>query len=160
MRPALLMAIFLSVLPWSGPSPAAITAYQFDDPVQERRFKELTGQLRCLVCQNQTIAESNAGLARDLKDVTYRMIHEGRTDEQIVNFMVERYGDFVLYRPPFKPVTALLWAGPPLLLAAGMAALLLLVRRRFGSEPGVHALSPAERQRLNRILKRTEERSR
>lgn len=159
MRPALWMALFLSVLPWSGPAAAAITAYEFDDPAQERRFKALTEELRCLVCQNQTIAESNAGLARDLKDITYRMIREGRNDEQIVSFMVERYGDFVLYRPPFKPVTALLWAGPPLLLAAGLAALILLVRRRSGTGPGARGLSPADRQRLNRLLERTEDQS-
>lgn len=159
MRRRVLVCLLLTILPWSGPGLAGITAYEFGDPVKEGRFKALTEQLRCLVCQNQTIAESNAGLARDLKAVTYRMIREGRSDEEIVQFMVERYGDFVLYRPPFKSVTALLWAGPPLLLVAGIAALVLLIRRRAASAPQPSALTQTERQRLGELLKRTGDRS-
>lgn len=100
------------------------------DPEQQARYERLTNELRCLVCQNQTVADSNADLAKDLRDQTRRMIETGATDEQILTFMTERYGDFVLYRPPVRARTALLWAAPILLLLAGALSAGLVIRRR------------------------------
>ncbi len=100
------------------------------DPRVEDRLKALAEELRCLVCQNQTIADSIAPLAVDLRNQIRGQIAEGRSDDQIRGYMVERYGDFVLYRPPFHATTALLWLGPPLLVAGGIAAFVVVVRRR------------------------------
>jgi cytochrome c-type biogenesis protein CcmH len=122
-----------------------------DDPVLEQRVMHLAEELRCLVCQNQTIADSHAGLAIDLKREIREQFRAGRTDAQVLAYMVERYGDFVLYRPPVKATTALLWYGPFVLLAFGAAAGVVIVRRRR-----VHAdssnLSDAQRQRAAALL--------
>lgn len=100
------------------------------DPVENKRAVELAEQLRCLVCQNQTIADSNAELAVDLRRQIREQIAQGRSDSEITGFMVERYGDFVLYRPPVKATTLLLWLGPPLLLLAAIGVLLRYLRER------------------------------
>ena len=100
------------------------------DPAVEQRLKDLADELRCLVCQNQTIADSNAPLALDLRNQIRTQIGQGRTDDQIRAYMVERYGDFVLYNPPFKATTLVLWLGPLLLLLAGAAVFWTVVARR------------------------------
>jgi len=100
------------------------------NPEMQARYDRLTNELRCLVCQNQTVADSNADLARDLRDQTRAMLLDGASDEQIVAFMTERYGDFVLYRPPLSSRTALLWAAPAVLLLIGAIALGRIIRRR------------------------------
>lgn len=100
------------------------------DPVLEARMLRITSELRCLVCQNQTVADSHAGLAEDLRQQVREMLTRGDSDEQIIAFMTARYGDFVLYRPPVKPTTVLLWAGPALLMVGGITALALVLRRR------------------------------
>ena len=100
------------------------------DPVTNKRAVHLAEQLRCLVCQNQSIAESNAELAVDLRRQINEQISQGRSDSEIVDFMVQRYGDFVLYRPPFKTTTLLLWLGPGLLFAMGLGVLIYNLRRR------------------------------
>ena len=100
------------------------------DPVQEARMMALASELRCLVCQNQTIADSHAELAEDLRNQIRDMLAKNMSDEQVMAYMTERYGDFVLYRPPFKASTALLWTGPALLLAGALATLVLVLRRR------------------------------
>lgn len=102
------------------------------DPVTNKRAVQLGEKLRCLVCQNQSIEESNAELAVDLRRQIREMIAQGKSDRDIVDFMVQRYGDFVLYQPPFKMVTVLLWFGPLLLLATGLAVLIYSLRRRRG----------------------------
>ncbi len=102
----------------------------FDDPAMEARFQKLTRELRCLVCQNQSLADSHADLAQDLRREVYEMMQAGKSDQEIVAFLVNRYGDFVLYRPPVKPATYLLWYGPAAFALAGLAVLVLLVRRR------------------------------
>ena len=101
-----------------------------DDPVANKRAVDLSQQLRCLVCQNQTIGDSNAELAADLRNQIRTQIAQGRTDKQIIDFMVDRYGDFVLYRPPVKGITLFLWFGPLVLLAIAFAGLLVYLRRR------------------------------
>jgi cytochrome c-type biogenesis protein CcmH len=108
-------------------NPAAPAA---SDPALEARVMKVSAELRCLVCQNQTIADSNAGLAVDLRNQVREMLRQGSTPEQVTEYMTARYGDFVLYRPPVKATTWLLWFGPPLLLALAVVALLLIVRRR------------------------------
>lgn len=100
------------------------------NPEMQARYERLTNELRCLVCQNQTVADSNADLARDLRDQTRAMLLDGASDKQIVAFMTERYGDFVLYRPPLSSRTALLWAAPAVLLLIGAIALGRIIRRR------------------------------
>ena len=100
------------------------------DPVAEKRLQALSAELRCLVCQNQTIADSNAELAQDLRREVRAMIKDGKSDQQIIDFMVTRYGDFVLYRPPVKGITLLLWGGPVVLLVLGLIVLVRYQRRR------------------------------
>ena len=111
-----------------------------DDPVVEARMLRITAELRCLVCQNQTVADSHSGLAEDLRRQVREMIARGDSDQQIIDFMTARYGDFVLYRPPVKSTTALLWFGPALLLVGGVAALVLVLRKR--SRLGAEAFDP------------------
>lgn len=101
-----------------------------DDPVLEARMMAIAGELRCVVCQNQTIADSHAELAGDLRQQIRDQLRAGRSEDQIRAFMTDRYGDFVLYRPPMTARTALLWFGPGLLLAAGLGALVVALRRR------------------------------
>ena len=112
------------------PASAKEAAPAVDDPVLEQRAMKLAAELRCLVCQNQSLADSNADLAVDLKNQVRSQIREGRSDAQIREYMVARYGDFVLYSPPWKPTTALLWAGPFMLLIAGALALVMYLRSR------------------------------
>lgn len=109
---------------------AAEDWYRFETREQQSRFDALTTQLRCLVCQNQTLAESNAGLANDLRDQIYQQIQQGQSDSQIVNYLVARYGDFILYRPPVSVATLGLWFGPFLVLFMGISYLIYYLRTR------------------------------
>ncbi len=109
---------------------------EFADAVQEQRFRALTNELRCLVCQNQAISDSNAGLAAQLRDEVYSMLIAGASDEEIVEFMVSRYGDFVLFRPPLRGHTWVLWFGPFVLLALAFGYLFHQIRRRGTSPDG------------------------
>lgn len=131
---------------------AAVAVGQEVTPEQEERAKALSANLRCLVCQNQTIAESNADLAKDLRNQVTEMVASGASDNEIVRYMVERYGDFVLYKPPVKPTTYLLWAGPFILLVLGAVVLARTLARRNKTVPDT-ALSEAERRRLESLLR-------
>ena len=123
------------------------------DPEMEKRVNEISSELRCLVCQNQTIADSHAELAIDLKNQVRDMVREGQTQDEIVEYMVHRYGDFVLYRPPVKPTTYLLWMGPFLLLVIGVFLLVMNLRRRRGLIVNDEApLSAEESTRLAALL--------
>jgi cytochrome c-type biogenesis protein CcmH len=122
-----------------------------DNPQVEARLKHLAVELRCLVCQNQTLADSNAPLAEDLRREVREMITKGMSDREIIDFLVQRYGDFVLYRPPWKATTTLLWLGPFLLLIAGATALVLALRRRQRKLADV-TLSEAEHNRVEELL--------
>lgn len=106
-----------------------------EDPVLEARVMKIAVELRCLVCQNQTIADSSAGLAIDLRNQVREMLKRGESDRQILDYMTARYGDFVLYRPPVKNTTAILWFGPALLLVGGLVALVVILRRRSKMAP-------------------------
>ncbi|NVO06981.1 MAG: cytochrome c-type biogenesis protein CcmH [Rhodoferax sp.] len=120
----LCLALCLSVANANEAAPAVA------DPVLEARMLAIAAELRCLVCQNQTIADSHAELAIDLRQQVREMLQKGMTEKQITDYMTDRYGDFVLYRPPFNRMTALLWIGPGVLLVGGLLGLGLVLRRR------------------------------
>jgi len=122
------------------PALAKEAAPEAADPALEARMQAVASELRCLVCQNQTIADSQADLAVDLRRQVREMLQQGRSEREIVDYMTARYGDFVLYRPPMKGTTMLLWYGPALLLVGGIAVLLLVLRRR--SRLGADAFEP------------------
>jgi len=138
-----------------GAARAAIDTYEFKDEVERERFRSLTEELRCPKCQNQNIADSNAPIATDLRREIYRMLNDGRSDKEIVDFLVMRYGDFVMYKPPLDSRTWLLWYGPFGLLGLGAIVLCVLVlrRRKVEKTPAQVALSKAERERLDALLK-------
>ncbi len=136
-----------------GVAKAAIDTYQFADDAERERYRELTKELRCPKCQNQDIADSNAPIAADLRREIFRMLGEGKSNQQIVDFMVDRYGDFVRYKPALTARTWLLWFGPALLLAGGFGVLVVIVRKRRAPVAGGSAdLSPEERERLAKLL--------
>lgn len=120
-----------------------------DDPAIERRMTDIASELRCLVCQNQSIVDSNAPLAVDLRNQIRDQLKQGRSAQEIMDYMVARYGDFVLYRPPLKATTVLLWAGPLLLMLAGLIVMVRrIARRRVEAAP----LSREEREAAERLL--------
>ena len=155
MKPLLLAALLGLCL--AGAAHAAIDTYEFRDEVERERFRSLTAELRCPKCQNQNIADSDAPIATDLRREIYRMLDDGRSDKEIVDFLVMRYGDFVMYRPPLDSRTWLLWYGPFGLLGLGAIALgvLVLRRRKVEAAPEQAVLSSAERERLDALLKET-----
>jgi cytochrome c-type biogenesis protein CcmH len=129
---------------------ARVEVYQFDDPAKEARYKQLIEELRCLVCQNQNLADSNAELAQDMRRITYEMISRGESDEQVFAFMVQRYGEFVLYRPPFQTSTAMLWVGPFIILGVAVLVLLIIIRRRTGEK--AVTLTAEDHERARQLL--------
>ena len=145
--PALIVAALFAVAVAHAKS--VFEPRDFSSPEHEERYHTLVDELRCLVCQNQTIAESNADLASDLRREVYRMVAEDRSAEEIAGFMVARYGDFVLYRPPWRGGTIALWVGPFLLAAIGLAVLAVYLRRRRASAA---PLNSEERLRVRRIF--------
>jgi cytochrome c-type biogenesis protein CcmH len=154
MRKILLIAIYLLSLGGAIANEAAPLA---DDPVTEQRLISISEEMRCLVCQNESLAGSRSDLANDLRREIRILIKEGKSDEQIRAFMVERYGDFVLYRPPVKPITWLLWIGPFVILIIGVAGLLSYLRRRNNSVPHVN-LTAADNQKIDAILNAADKR--
>lgn len=128
-----LFALSLLALPQLAGAKEATPAAA--DPVLEARLLRIAAELRCLVCQNQTIADSHADLAQDLRRQVREMLVRGDSDQQILDYMTARYGDFVLYRPPVKSTTALLWYGPAVLLVGGLVTLVLVLRRRSRMSP-------------------------
>ncbi|KTD18878.1 cytochrome c-type biogenesis protein [Legionella jordanis] len=113
--------VFLTVLMGLGLAIAhADNLYPLETAKQEAQFSHLLRELRCLVCQNQDLADSNASLAKDLRGQVYHLVKEGKSDNEIIHYLTERYGDFILFKPPVKPLTALLWFGPALFLLAGL----------------------------------------
>lgn len=133
---------------------SAVEVREFDSPEKQQRYERLLDELRCLVCQNQSLADSDADLARDLRDEVYDIIQGGKSEEEAVKFLTDRYGDFVLYRPPLKPITLLLWGGPFLILLGGAVFLWNQGRRR--GVPASMDLSEEERERLERLKKNLE----
>jgi len=165
MKRLILSLLFL--LPLSAQ--ATIDAFEFSDPEYETRFHQLNHVLRCPKCQNQNISDSDAPLAADLRHEVYRMLEEGRSDDQVVDFMVTRYGDFVLYRPRVNSMTWVLWYGPYVLLGIGIFVIVLISHKRRKSASETHqskskpdpvtttgtldaGLSPEEAARLKKLL--------
>ncbi len=144
MKAGIVIVMLLLALP----AQAAIEAYEFADARQEADFNRLVKELRCLVCQNQNLADSDADLARDLRHETYAMLREGKTPDQVIEFMVARYGDFVLYRPQFKSSTWLLWLGPFALLGV----VLVFVVKRLRAAGGAGEVDPARLAEARRLL--------
>lgn len=142
-----LLAVLLAALGRA----VAEDAEPLGDPAVEQRLKSLSNELRCLVCQNQSLADSNADLAVDLRNQVREQIVAGRSDEDIRTWLTDRYGDFVLYRPPLKRTTVMLWLGPALLLVAALGALYLTLRRRRRGAVASE-LTEAERRRAEALL--------
>ena len=142
--------ILLLVLTWTSHALAAIETYSFENTEQEKRYQSMITELRCLVCQNQNLADSNADLAKDLRAQTHAMIIAGKADADIVDYMAERYGDFVLYRPPFKASTWLLWVGPFLILLIALVVFSLTIRKNRQAPQ----VSESERRHASELLDR------
>ena len=149
----LALALALAALP-GGPAGAVLPDEVLDDPVLEARARELSREIRCVVCQNESIDSSNADLARDLRLLVRERLVAGDSDAQVLDFLVARYGEFVLLRPRFKPTNYLLWFGPgAVLLLGGLAIALYFHRRQASGSPTAPGLTPDEQTRLARLLK-------
>ena len=151
----LLLLLGLAAAPADAVQPGEMLA----DPTLETRAREISKELRCLVCQNQSIDDSNADLARDLRVLVRERLVDGDSDRQVIDYVVSRYGDFVLLRPPFKAATYALWLGPGLIAALGLLAVVAFFRRRAPAAASGEAASPAsppldedERRRLRALL--------
>jgi len=151
IRLALVVMFYTAPPAWS-----VIETYQFDAPELEQRYYMLSQELRCPKCQNQNIADSNAPISQDLRRLLHQQLQAGSSDEEILDYMVARYGEFVRYRPRFGGVSLLLWAAPALLLLAGMVIMLLVLRSRKGAGKGSAALGPDDRARLDQLLEKAE----
>ncbi len=154
--PPVAALLFLFAAVWAIPQALAVEPSEMlADPVLESRAREISAGLRCLVCQNQSIDESDADLARDVRVLVRERLTRGDTDKQVVDYIVSRYGDFVLLKPPFKKSTYALWFGPWVFLGIGLiAAVSFYLRRRSGKdELAVAPLSEEERKRLDALLK-------
>ncbi|WP_058912716.1 cytochrome c-type biogenesis protein [Entomohabitans teleogrylli] len=132
---------------------AAIDTYQFKDEAQEQQFRQLTEQLRCPKCQNNSIADSNAMIASDMREKVYELMQQGKNKQQVIEYMVDRYGNFVTYDPPLTPSTLILWLLPALFVVGGAVVIVRRARRPQGAAEQTH-LSESEEQRLQRLLKR------
>jgi cytochrome c-type biogenesis protein CcmH len=143
IRFALIVLFFIGQAAFAMP----VDTFKFESVKQETAFHKLSNELRCLVCQNQSIADSNADLAKDLRNEIYKMLQQGKSEDQIIDFMVQRYGDFVLYNPPMKPLTWLLWFGPVIALLAGFFVVVRYIRNQRNLATAVE-LSSEEQQRL------------
>jgi len=146
----ILVVLLFALLPFAAPANEAVPTDL--DPVAQKRLIDLASELRCLVCQNQTIADSNAELAVDLRREIREQVKAGKTDAEILDFMTKRYGDFVLYRPPLKATTVLLWFGPVLLLVAGIVVLVRVMRARRRTAEADTPLTDEERSRAAALL--------
>ncbi len=150
------VSLFLCAVFFAPLSHAVIETYQFDDNAQRKRYQVFIEELRCPKCQNQNLSGSNSPIAEDLRRELHRMILEGQGDQQVVDFMVARYGDFVLYRPPLDKNTALLWGAPAILLFIGVLVVIVFVRGQKSQQQKI-ALDPLkldadEQHRLDQIL--------
>jgi cytochrome c-type biogenesis protein CcmH len=149
--------LFIILLTPAIPAYAVIEQVEFETTELEQRYKNLIDELRCLVCQNQNLADSDAPLAKDLRTITATMLQDGASDDEIKAFMRERYGDFVLYRPPFNASTAFLWLGPIVILVIVLIGVITHIRRRQEIEllKPAHAESEARRIKARNLLRDT-----
>ncbi len=152
MKRALSVLTLIMLTVSGGPSLAVDPGEILSDSALEARARAISADLRCLVCQNQSIDDSDASLARDLRILVRERLTAGDTDEQIFDFVVARYGEFVLLKPPFKAKTALLWAGPAIVLLLGMTCIVVYFRRRAAMADDASPLSADEERRLEALL--------
>lgn len=131
---------------------AGVEFRQFDKPEIEKRYNVLIDELRCLVCQNQNLKDSNSDLAKDMRNKVYQMISAGKSNQEIVDYMVARYGDFVLYKPPFKSITWMLWLGPLLFFIVAMIAVIRIIKQR-NQAGSIEELTEEEHLRAQQLLK-------
>ena len=136
-----------------GPLQAKEAALMAEDPVVEKRLIHISEELRCLVCQNESLASSRAELANDLREEVRKLIRQDKSDSQIKDYLVARYGDFVLYKPEVKPLTWVLWFGPFMLLAMGVIGMALYLRQRQSEQSARSTLSEEDRKKVNELLK-------
>ncbi len=151
-RLVLCLALLLAALPGLAVEPSERLA----DPALEARARTISGELRCLVCQNELIDESGADLAHDIRVLVRERLSAGDTDAQTIQAVVNRYGDFVLLKPPVEPATYILWFGPPALVAFGLIGTMIWLRRRHAAPAEVAPLSPEESRRLDGLLRDNE----
>lgn len=152
---SLIFGLLLSFCSWSVS--AAIDTYQFKDAEKQARFQKLTNELRCPKCQNQNLADSNAEIASDLRAKIHIMLEQNKSDEDIINYMLERYGDFVLYQPRLSKQTILLWYAPALLLLFGLIVIVFIVRfrakaARQQTQTSQASLDTKQQQKLAELL--------
>lgn len=157
MREAWIRSLLLLLL-LGSPAVAVIETYTFSDPALEKRYHQLSAELRCPKCQNQNIADSDAPIAQDLRKLLHRQLEEGASDAEILDYMVARYGEFVRYRPRFSGATLMLWLAPAVLLLAGSLIAWRTIRAQRAKDSATPAgLDAAEQQRLDNLLGRSSE---
>ena len=147
-----LMALAFVLLMAAVPAGAVEPSEMLDDPLMERRARDISKNLRCMVCQNQSIDDSNAELARDLRVLVRQRLSAGDSDTAVIDYVVARYGDYVLLKPPFKAATYALWLGPLVIFTLGIAAVAVFYRRRAAASPPPQPLSADEKRRLDDLL--------
>ncbi len=151
MKQLILTILMLVAMPVT----AVVEYHAFQQAEQEQAYQTLINELRCLVCQNQTIADSNADLAKDLRQQVYEMLQQGKSEQDVVAFMTQRYGDFVLYRPAFNIKTGLLWLGPVVFLLIGVLTVFLLARHKKTAADNM--LDRQKQNQLNALLQQGED---
>ena len=149
--PAMLLVLFMPML-----AQAVIETYEFSDPALEERYQALSAELRCPKCQNQNIADSNAPISQDLRRLLYEQLEAGASDAEIRDYMVDRYGEFVRYRPSFSGATVVLWVAPAVLLLAGILVAVAALRGRRSRSGDSEALTDEEQARLAELVERAE----
>ena len=152
--PVLFVALGLAA--GAAPALAATSVYDFSSPEQEQTFRELTKELRCPKCQNQDIGDSDAELAKDLRDKSYELLQAGKSKQEVIDYMAARYGNFILYKPPFQASTMILWFGPVLVMLVGLIIVVVRTRKQPRNR-AEDALSAEQEARLNELLKKDKE---
>jgi cytochrome c-type biogenesis protein CcmH len=152
----IILWLMLSLTGLSASALAVEPAERLADPALEARARAISSELRCLVCQNESIDNSNADLAHDIRMLVRQRLMAGDSNGQVVQAVVDRYGQFVLLKPPVEPATYVLWYGPPLLVAVGLAGSLLWLRRRQAVSSAIAPLSPEETHRLNGLMRESD----
>ncbi|MFD1007150.1 MULTISPECIES: cytochrome c-type biogenesis protein [Oceanisphaera] len=136
---------------------AATSVYDFSSPEQEQTFRELTRELRCPKCQNQDIGDSDAELAKDLRDKSYELLQKGNSKQDVIDYMVARYGNFILYKPPFMASTMILWFGPVIVMLVGLLIVVVRTRKKPRNTAADNALSAEQEARLSELLNKDKE---
>lgn len=157
MRAVLAAGVLFSLATLCLPARAVIETYEFSEPGLQERYQDLSGELRCPKCQNQNIADSNAPIAQDLRKLLHQQLEKGATDDEIRDYMVARYGEFVRYRPSFSGATALLWLAPGILLLLGALIVVLTLRNRRRPDTDDTALTADDQRKLRELMDKAEQ---